>query len=598
MGFLESARREARFLSELVQTYAALRQLSPGSERTFVDLVEAQALARPEHVAIAFEERALTFRELDAEANRMARWARGAGVVRGDTIALSMENRPEFLISWLGLAKLGAVTALLNTNLRGASLAHGVREVSAKHWIVGAELAESAASAVRELEPCPPLWLAGAPESAALAGAKSLDEALAGISPAPLDRHARRGMTASDLLLYIYTSGTTGLPKAARVSHLRAMRTALAAARGAQLTPNDRFYVALPLYHSAGGVMAAGGALLAGATLVLARRFSTRGFWSDCARHEVTAFQYIGELCRFLVNAPPHPDEARHAIRVCIGNGLRPDVWERFQSRFRIPRVIEFYGATEGNVALVNLDGKPGAVGRLPGWLRRLTGVEVVRWDPLREEPLRDAEGFCARCEAGEAGELIGRISPLTQFEGYSNAAATEKKILRDVFARGDAYFRTGDLLRFDTDGYFYFVDRVGDTFRWKGENVATTEVAEVIGQVPGVREVNVYGVAVPGHEGRAGMAALVAADDLDLAALRARVHAALPSYARPVFLRRVASLDVTGTLKHRKLELGAEGFDPGRVRDPLYVDDAAQGAYVPLDAARFAALASGALRI
>jgi fatty-acyl-CoA synthase len=260
--------------------------------------------------------------------------------------------------------------------------------------------------------------------------------------------------------------------------------------------------------------------------------------------------------------------------------------------------VIEFYGATEGNVALLNLDGKPGAVGRLPGWLRRIAGVEVVRWDAAREEPVRNAEGFCLRCEAGEPGELIGRISAVSRFEGYSNAAATEKKILRDVFERGDAYFRTGDLLRFDSAGYFYFVDRIGDTFRWKGENVATTEVAEVMSRVPGVREVNVYGVSVPGYEGRAGMAALVASDELDLAALREHIHAALPSYARPLFLRRVPSLDVTGTLKLRKVELVAEGFDPARVRDPLYLDDAASAAYVPLDAGRFAQIASGAVRL
>jgi fatty-acyl-CoA synthase len=370
------------------------------------------------------------------------------------------------------------------------------------------------------------------------------------------------------------------------------------AAAAQRLTPDDRVYITLPLYHSAGGVMAAGAALLSGGSMVLTRKFSASRFWSDCVRYEATAFQYIGELCRYLLNSPSSPDERRHRVRVCIGNGLRPEVWGPFQSRFGIPRILEFYGATEGNVALMNFDGKVGAVGRLPGFMRRLLGVQLVKYDVAKDAHVRGADGFCVPCKPGEVGEAIGKISDRMRFEGYTSREATEKKVLRDVFQRGDAYFRTGDLLRCDAEDYVYFVDRIGDTFRWKGENVATSEVAEVIAVCPGVREANVYGVAIPGQDGRAGMAALVVDGGFDPAQLAAHVARELPSYARPLFLRLQPELEVTGTFKHRKVDLVEEGFDPARVTDPVLFFDVERGAYVPLDGALHARILGGGVRI
>jgi fatty-acyl-CoA synthase len=343
--------------------------------------------------------------------------------------------------------------------------------------------------------------------------------------------------------------------------------------------------------------MAVGSALLSGGVLVLARKFSARRFWSDCIENEVTSFQYIGELCRYLLHTPEHSDERRHRVRVCIGNGLRPEIWEQFQERFEIPKIIEFYGATEGNVALMNLDGRVGAVGRLPKLLRAATGVALVKYDVAKDEHVRDEKGFCVPCKPGEVGEAVGRISKLSRFEGYSNPEATEKKILRNVFKPGDAYFRTGDLLRMDADDYYYFVDRIGDTFRWKGENVATSEVAEVLSVCPGVKEANVYGVSVPGHDGRAGMAALVVDAGFDPAKLAERCLRELPSYARPLFLRLLPQIEITGTFKHRKVELVKEGFDPGALRDSLFFLDGERG-YVPLDAALHRRIVSGEQRI
>jgi fatty-acyl-CoA synthase len=333
--------------------------------------------------------------------------------------------------------------------------------------------------------------------------------------------------------------------------------------------------------------------------LRLTRRGASRRAGSG-VRHEATLFQYIGELCRYLLASPPHPDETRHRLRLAIGNGLRADVWTAFQERFRIPRVIEFYGATEGNVSLFNSRGKVGAVGRVPWAMRKLVGARIVRFDVEREEVVRGADGRCVECAPSEPGELLGVISPrsVVKFEGYSDAKASERKILRRVFERGDAYFRSGDLLRCDAEGYYYFVDRIGDTFRWKGENVSTGEVAESLAAFPGVREANVYGVRMPGREGRAGMAALVAEGTPDLAGLYDHVARSLAPYARPLFLRLHPQLAVTGTFKHRKVELVNEGFDPAAVRDPLYFADAERGCYVPLDAALHARISAGELRL
>jgi fatty-acyl-CoA synthase len=593
MNLLRRVQRDLRFLRDATRTYAILRKVKPDHEISIADFVEERVAAAPHRLAILFEGRKITNAELDAAANRIARWASAQGVGRGDVVGLLMENRPEFVITWLGLAKLGAVTALLNTNLRGQPLAHSLELAGARHLVVGAELGEALETAREQVADWPTVWSTGGE----VAGARDLDAELATRSPDPIDREVRRGLKAADKLFYIYTSGTTGLPKAANVSHLRACMMGGGAAGAQQLGVEDRVYVTLPLYHSAGGVMAAGAALMSGGVLVLARKFSASRFWSDCRDNEVTSFQYIGELCRYLLHTPEHPDEQRHRVRVCIGNGLRPEIWQRFQERFHIPKIIEFYGATEGNVALMNLDGKVGAVGRLPRLLRAAVGVTLIRYDVAKDEHERGRDGFCIACKPGEVGEAVGRITAVSRFEGYSNPEATEKKILRSVFKPGDAYFRTGDLMRMDADDYFYFVDRIGDTFRWKGENVSTNEVAEVLSVCPGVKEANVYGVSVPNQDGRAGMAALVVTEGFDPAQLVERCTRELPAYARPLFLRLLPQIEVTGTFKHRKVELVKEGFDPAAIADPLFFLDGERG-YVKLDPDLYGRIVRGEQRV
>ena len=365
--------------------------------------------------------------------------------------------------------------------------------------------------------------------------------------------------------------------------------------------PEDRMYNCLPLYHSVGGVVATGATLVGGGAVILRERFSASGFWKDVAAERCTLFQYIGELCRYLVNSAPQPEETRHALRLACGNGLRPEVWPAFQQRFRIPQILEYYASTEGNFSLYNCEGRVGAIGRIPPFLAHRVPVALVKFDLESGAPLRDAGGRCVRCAPHEVGEALGQIVAAhggTRFEGYTDAAASAGKVLRQVFAPDDAWYRTGDLMRQDEQGFFYFVDRVGDTFRWKGENVSTTEVAAVIAACPKVTDVAVYGVAVPGSDGRAGMAAVVVEDGFDPAELRRALSRQLPPYARPVFLRIVGALQITGTFKLRKQELAAQGYDPARIRDALYLDDAAAQCYLPLDAARYLRLQAGELRL
>ncbi len=405
-------------------------------------------------------------------------------------------------------------------------------------------------------------------------------------------------MSVRDEALLIYTSGTTGLPKAARVSHHRIMMWTHWFAGLIDPSPDDRMYNCLPLYHSVGGVVAPGSVLLGGGSVVIREKFSASRFWRDVTETGCTVFQYIGELCRYLASAPPDPLERRHSLRICTGNGLRPDVWERFRERFAVPRILEFYAATEGTVSLYNVEGKVGAVGRVPSFMARRSPALIVRHDVETGLPVRDAQGRCIPAAIEETGELLGRLSSKAEhsFEGYTNRSETERKILRDVLEPGDAWMRTGDLMRRDAQGFYYFVDRIGDTFRWKGENVATTEVAAALCACDGVTEANVYGVTVPGADGRAGMAALVVTEAFDLTHLHATLAERLPAYARPLFLRIVPSFAQTETFKQKKTGLAEEGFDPTAISDPLYVDS--EGAYRPLDMALFRAIEAGQLRL
>ena len=568
-------------------------------DRVLPTVIEELAAHLDEAPALLSDRESLTYRALAARASRYGRWALEHGIGPGDAVALFMPNRPEYLAIWLGVTRVGGVVALLNTNLAGTSLAHGIDLVAPRHIIVAAELVASFMTARPHLAGAATIWVHGPGHD----DFPRIDLDVERRVGDPLGRAERRPPTIEDRALYIYTSGTTGLPKAASVSHFRLMQWSYWFAGLMDVRGGDRMYDCLPMYHSVGGVVAPGAALVGGGSVVLRERFSARDFWSDVVRWDCTLFQYIGELCRYLLHAEPTACEAEHRIRLACGNGLRPDVWEDFKRRFAIPRILEFYAATEGNVSLFNVDGKPGAIGRIPPFLAHRFPAALVRFDVVREAPARDAQGRCIPCGANEVGEAIGKIledpsNPGRRFEAYTSAEASEQKILRDVFEPGDAWFRTGDLMRRDEDDYYYFVDRIGDTFRWKGENVATLEVAEAICAFPGIREASVYGVAVPGTDGRAGMAAVVPDAGLDLGAFRAHLADRLPGYARPLFLRIRSELDVTTTFKHAKHELVRHAYDPSASADVVYFDDPERGAFVELDPALYHRIQTGGIRL
>jgi fatty-acyl-CoA synthase len=567
--------------------------------RTFPVVVEELAERFRDAPALISDTETLSFRALLDRSNRYARWAWLHGIGKGDTVCLLMPNRPEYMAIWTGINRAGGVVALLNTHLVGSSLAHCIDAVAPRHIIVARELLEAFRSAAPHLATDAIVWSHGdgGPGLPDIAG--EIEE-LSGAALATLER-AR--ITVDDRALYVYTSGTTGPPKAAIVSHFRLMNWTHWFAGMMETGPSDRMYNCLPMYHSVGGAVATGAVLVNGGSVVIRDKFSAAAFWEDIARYDCTMFQYIGELCRYLLNAPRPAREMPPKVRLCCGNGLRADIWEPFKKRFRIPQILEFYAATEGNISLFNVEGRPGAIGRMPSFIAQRSGLALVKFDVESSLPLRDDRGRCTRCGPNETGEAIGRISqvqdePGARFEGYTAPAETEKKILRDAFEPGDAWFRTGDLMRRDDSGFYYFVDRIGDTFRWKGENVATSEVAAALTSFPGIRDANVYGVSIPGADGRAGMAEIVCVGAIDLAALREHLVGRLPRYALPVVLRIRSGVDLTPTFKPKKNAPEQGGYDPASCPDPLYVHDPERRAFVALDGALYQRIQAGRMRL
>ncbi len=599
MSLLRSIKREYTTIKTLKGLLNWTKGLESDATIIVADDIEATIDKYASNVAIRFEGGLTTFEELDARANKVANWALGKGLKAGDAVALFMENRPEYISIWFGLSKIGVISGLINHNLSDKTLAHCINVANAKMVITGAEQDQAMASVDGQLEGAPKVWTLGGETLGGETGGDLKTELIA-VSDKRPDRSHRAHLRGGDVCMYVYTSGTTGMPKAAKLtqSRLRGMMRTFIAPCG--FSARDRIYVTLPLYHSTGGVCAVGMALMTGGSMVLRRKFSASQFWDDVADQGVTVITYIGELCRYLLNQPVHPKETAHKIKAGFGNGLRPDIWQQFVDRFHVPKLVEFYGSTEGNVSFVNVDGTIGAVGRMPSYLKNtFAHVAFVKFDVAEEAPVRNAAGFCMPADLNEPGEALGKMGDeaATRFEGYNNAASTEKKILRDVFETGDAWFRTGDLMKKDALGYIYFVDRIGDTFRWKGENVSTNEVAEIASNAPGIATANVYGVSVPGTDGRAGMAAITTLGDVDYDGLHAWFAERLPKYAIPLFIRVQKEAETTGTFKYRKVDLVKEGFDPHAVSEPIWYFDPESGKYEPLTPDAYETLKSGAVR-
>lgn len=592
-------------LSTLVQLPTLLKLKKGMKPRPLTDKdcfaarVEANAVRIPNHSAIVCEGTDVSWTELNALANRYAHSLKAEGLKRGDVVSVFMENRIEFMTVLIALNKLGITAGLINTNLTGRPLTHCIDVTHSKKCIFGEELSDSLGAVITELDLKSGedfYFVCDAGNNPAPSWARDISKLAEGADNAnPADTaQTELGETA----LFIFTSGTTGLPKAAVMSNRRYLGSAsLAGVAGLKCDERDRVYICLPLYHTTGLLVGAGAAMTSGASMFIRRRFSASRFLQEVREHNCTCFIYIGELCRYLANTDSQPNDRDNPIRAMMGNGMRPDVWMDFKQRFGVERVVELYGASEGNIAFANLLNKDCTVGMTS------SQVALVQYDVHNDEIARNTDGMCIVVEPGEPGLLLGKITSDTAFEGYTDSDATESKILRNALEPGDAWFNTGDLMRTIEVGFsfgyshYQFVDRVGDTFRWKAENVSTNEVGEIINGYEQIKFCNVYGVEIPQADGRAGMAAITLNEgqsDLDLAAFSAYVKSQLPAYAVPVFLRIQPDIDMTGTFKMLKGDLREQAYDINAFDDPVYVLKQGTSEYVALDDEYLKRLRSG----
>ncbi|MBK6811089.1 MAG: long-chain-acyl-CoA synthetase [Sandaracinaceae bacterium] len=557
-------------------------------------LLERHAARQPNHPALLFEDRTLSYQELNARANQYAHALERLGAKKGQVVAVLMDNRVEYLVACMGANKIGVVSALINTHVAGIQLSHALRICEPSFILLGSEHIDNVRGLGDEVPVAANrvLMMRDGDNRAQLPGAVDFD-AVIDAAPAHNPEQTKQ-QSIHDPFVYIYTSGTTGLPKAAMMKNQRVMKAMhVFAGPVAHITPSDVVYTSgLPFYHSSGFILGYGMALVGGATCALRRKFSSSQHFEDCERTGATVFAYIGELCRYLLASEVKPAEKRHKLRMVVGAGLRPDIWEAFVKRFNIPEVREFYGATEGNVGIVNFDGKPGMLGRL------MPGQVVARAEEGTADVWRNAHtGLCEKAHPGQDGILLGQINKVNSFDGYVDKGKNAGKILENPFGDGKNYFNTGDLVRMHPHKYVSFQDRLGDTYRWKGENVATSEVALVLTHAPSIGEANVYGVEVPGCDGRAGMAAVVLDGELDLPGLSAHVEKNLPGYARPLFIRVQREMQLTASFKYVKTDLKEQGFDPANVKgDPLFFWNGR--AYEPLTTVLHEQLVSGAIRL
>ena len=534
------------------------------SKKSIGTVFQERAARYGDRVFLRFGDQRMTYREANATANRYAAVLAARGVGHGDVVAIMLRNSPNAVLVMLAAVKCGAIAGMLNYHQTGEVLAYSLGLLDAKVLIAETDLV----SAVTEC------GAAGATDNTL-----TVDDLERFAVSAPATNPASASaVRAKDTAFYIFTSGTTGFPKASVMTHYRWLK-ALGAfgGLGLRLKGSDTLYCCLPLYHNNALTVAVSSVLTSGATLALGKSFSASRFWDEVIANNATAFIYIGEICRYLLNQPPKPTDRKHKVRVIAGNGLRPEIWEEFTTRFGIARVCEFYAASEGTTAFINIFNVPKSTGISP------LPLAYVEYDPDTGAPLRDESGRVRRVPAGQPGLLLSPVNKLQPFDGYTDKAATEKKLVRNAFREGDSWFNTGDVM--SPQGMFHaaFVDRLGDTFRWKGENVATTEVEAALSSDPAIEECTVYGVEVPRTGGRAGMAAVKLREgaEFDGKSLARAVYDKLPAYALPLFVRVVESLEHTTTFKSRKVELRDQAYGPD-VKDPLYVLAGRDEGYVP----------------
>jgi len=574
VGLLDVA---SRIPGLLMDTPTILRGLITGfgarpSAKTSIGRVfQDRAGQYADKIFLKFDDQEITYREANETANRYAAVLAARGVGHGDVVGIMLENSPDPVLIMLAAVKCGAISGMLNYNQRGDVLKHSLGLLSAKVIVAANDFVD-------------PIKESGADTE----GLVTLDEFKRLAETAPKNNPATAAaVLAKDKAFYIFTSGTTGMPKASVMTHYRWLR-ALAGfgGLGMRLNSNDTLYCCLPLYHNNALTVALSAVLNGGSTLALGKSFSASKFWDDVIHYDATAFVYIGEVCAYLLNQPEKDTDRKHKVRVIAGNGLRPAIWDQFTRRFGIDRVCEFYAASEGNTAFVNVLNVDKTTGICP------TPVAFVEYDEETGDPKRDDNGRVRKVKTGEPGLLLSKVSNFQPFDGYTDKEESEKKLVRDAFKEGDVWFNTGDLMRSQGFGHAEFTDRLGDTFRWKGENVATTEVEAAVSTDSQIEEATVFGVEVPDVGGKAGMAAIQLKEgkEFDGKALAKAVYDHLPSYALPLFVRVVEELAHTSTFKSQKVELRKEGYggssgegddDDVEIEDPIYVLSGPDEGYV-----------------
>jgi len=564
---------------QILPTLANLAFLRPHSRRSLGLLFQETARKHPQSIFLKSEQQSWTYAQANSICNQMARGLLGMGVKAGDTVGLLSANRPETLLAVIACAKLGALAALLNINQKGAVQEHSLKLVRPRVILA----CDRGLDILEQLESTEGSGLLKGIELLSLQTESShlrVSSFRSAWCTQPTHNLAQTAqIVASSPCFYIFTSGTTGLPKASVMSHYRWLQAASGMSTAVRLSPHDVFYCCLPLYHNNALTVSLGVVLASGACFALDEKFSASQFWRRISHYKATAFCYIGELLRYLLNQAPNLNDQNHEIRLILGNGLRPEIWDDFENRFGIHQIFEFYGASESNLGFMNAFGLKETVGFCP------MPFEVVACDADSEQVVRNPRGFCEKVDRGEVGLLISEVTDLRPFDGYTDPKANEAKLLRNVFKHGDCWFNSGDLVRRQGWQHIQFVDRLGDTFRWKGENVATSEVEGVLAKLPFLEHAVVYGVKLEGFDGRAGMAALAIkpGEQLDLKALASHVTAQLPAYAVPQYVRVLQTVETTGTFKYQKVQLKKEGIDPSLVKDPLYRFNSASCCYVAL---------------
>ena len=556
----------------------------------------------PNKVAIEFRDEQWAYLDIVSLANKVANYlSANTDLEVGQSVALMAENCPEYIVILLALSKLGCPAALINYNLVGKQLVHSIQIASCKAVIVSNSLTEAVKEVEADLGTNIYFSLCKGETVSNYKDIIQLCQDSPGTEPAGRDS----ATTSKSTLCYIYTSGTTGLPKACVISHLKILVAGSVFGNIAKMVSDDILYVTLPLYHSSALLISTGMLVQSGCRMYLRQKFSASHFWDDCVTHNCTVVFYIGELCRYLLAQPDKPSDTTHKVTRALGNGLRPTLWNEFKNRFQIKQILEFYGATEGYSYGINLISEPGFVGYLPISLKHFRPLRIIyylnfvaRLDSETGEPIRSPDGLCVSCAPNEPGEILGFIKEgPKKMLGYLSEEATKKKVISNVVTQGDAYMRTGDIMSYNESGFLTFLDRKGDTFRWKGENVSTSEVETIITSIIGHDDVIVYSVAIPGNEGRAGMAAIVKLD-MDFESLLANFRKCLPSYSVPLFIRVISAPDLTATYKYRKVDYKEEGFNVNSLTDPIFFLDPRCKKYVPLDKELFALLMESKLRL